>query len=174
MDLFSKIPFLKSDQTEEQSELSPEEAKKQRIQFHRDHVRNGPSNFKTVTNGQQKRAHVRALNRRTRKARRAQVRQHFSNMAEASVLRGHLQATGIAPYALASTKIDPQRALGSVIWIVQRFADDGLVNDDGQVEVTEAVVRQSLTSCLNRWQHLVGLPPTELSPAYVLPVALPA
>lgn len=174
MDLLSKLPFLKSDQTEEQPELSPEDAKKQRIQFHRDHVRNGPSNFKATTSGQQKRAHVRSLNRRTRKARRAQVRQHFADLREASVIRGHLQAAGIAPYALTSTWIDPELALRSVIWIVQRFADDSLVNAEGQVEVTEVVVRQSLTSALNRWQHLVGLPPTELSPAYVLPVALPA
>lgn len=173
MDLLSKLPFLKSEKADE-PELSPEEARKQRIQFHRDHVRNGPSNFKVVTNGQQKRAHVRALNRRTRKARRAQVRQHFANLQEAAILRGHLQSVGIAPYALVSTKLEPQRALDSVIWIVQRFADDNLVNETGQVEVTEAVVRQSLTSCLNRWQHLVGLPPTELSPAYALPVALPA
>ena len=173
MDLLSKLPFLKSEK-EEETPLTDAEAKAERIKFHRTQVRNGPTNFRVVTNGQQKRARVRELNRRSRKARRAQIRQHFADLREAATLRGHLQAVGIAPYAVATTTLTAEGALRGIVWIVERFADDSLVDENGQVQVTEEVVRQSLTSALNRWQHLVGLPPTELSPAYVLPVALPA
>lgn len=171
MDILSKLPFLKDDEVVDQPELTEEEAKAERIAFHRTNVRNGPVKFKGVTSGQERRRRQRWLDSRTRKARRAQIRLYFAQQQEAAVLRGHLQAAGVQAYANEHLVARPDRALASIVWIVRHFAE---VEEGDTVEVTAEVVTQSLTSALNRWQTLVGLPTTPLSPAYVLPVALSA
>jgi hypothetical protein len=171
VNILDKLPFLSSTTEEEAAEFDEAQAKKDRIEFHRRSVRNGPVSYRTPTNGQIKRERKRALARETKKARRRQVRQHLANQREAATIAAHLRGAGILAYSQESFTTDPQRARRSIIWIVARFAEapqDGT----GRVEVTEAVVRQSLTAALNRWQSLVGLRETPLSPAYVLPVAL--
>lgn len=169
--LFSKLPFLKSDKAEEVAEVDEAQAKKDRIAFHRDHVRNGPTNFKHVTGGQVKRAKVRALARETKKARRAAIRQYHADQREGATLRGHLQAAGVLPYFGDHTATGAQ-ALASVEWIIARYAP-APADGSGVVEVNSKVVVDSLTAALNRWQVIVGYPQTKLSPSYVLPVALP-
>ena len=129
--------------------------------------------FKTsnLSSGQIRRARVRRLNRQTMKARRRQIQQHFIERRELATIRGHLQAAGVIAYA-TTYQPAPQRVLDSVTWIIQRFAEaPGGVE---QIEVTHEVVIDSLTSALNRYQHLTGQPATSLSPTYVLPVAVAA
>jgi hypothetical protein len=171
--LFSKLPFLKSNQAEgEAPEVDEAEAKKARIAFHREHVRNGPTNFKHVTGGQIKRAGKRDLARETKKARRRAVKQYLADQREGATIRGHLQAAGVLPYYTEDYRATPSQALHSVTWIIARFAP-APADGTGKVEVTSKVVLDSLTAALNRWQVIVGYPQTRLSPAYVLPVALP-
>lgn len=172
MNILSKLPFM--NQTEEEAaEIDEAQAKKDRIAFHRDHVRNGPSNFKTVTNGQVKRAKVRALKAETKKARRRQVRAYLANQRQAATVRGHLQAAGVLPFFTEDYTATPEQALRSIMWIVARFAP-AQANGSGEVEVTNGLVAEALTAALNFWQDAVGYPRTKLSPAYVLPVSVQA
>lgn len=168
MDILSKLPGLKSET--ESVEIDEAQAKRDRIAYHRDHVRNGPVKHRSITSGQERRARKRRLEKQTRKARKAQVRLFFAQQQEAATLRGHLQAAGVQAYV--GEHVAPgEKALASIVWIVRHFAE---VEDGTTVEVTHDVVVQSLTSALNRWQRLVGMPVTPLSPAYVLPVSLSA
>lgn len=171
MNILDKLPFLSTTTEKEAAEYDEVQAKKDRIEFHRRSVRNGPTSFKQPTNGQIRRAKKRALARETKKAFRRQVRQHLADQREAATLRGQLQAAGILPYFTEDYTATPEQALRSVTWLIARFSAveaDG----DGRVLVTEKVVIDSLTAALNRWQVIVGYPQTKLSPAYVLPVAL--
>jgi hypothetical protein len=173
VNLLEKIPFLKTADAEAEVVLGEEDAKAERIAFHRNKVRNGPTKFSTQTTGQFRREQLRGLARKTKNARRKQIRDHFAALREIAVLRGHLQAAGIIQY-----RTDYQPAGGDVVnaitWIIGHFADDKLADERGRVEITEPVVRASLQAALNRYQHLTGRPQTPLSPAYVLPVAVAA
>lgn len=172
MNILDKLPFLNSDPKTEADQAALEaEAKAERIKFHRTQVRNGPVKFKAPTTGQIKRAQRRALAAEGRKGRRRQVRAYIRQQQEAATIRGHLQGAGVVAYAGDTFTTTPERALQSIVWIVQRFAEG---DENGVVEVTEENVRLALTRALNRWQAIVGHPQTKLSPAYVLPVALSA
>lgn len=172
MDILSKLPGLKPE-TATVEEIDEAQAKKDRIAYHRDHVRNGPVKHRSITSGQERRARQRRLERQTRKARKAQVRLYLAQQREAATLRGHLQAAGVQAYAGEHVATGEQ-ALRSIVWIVRHYADDSAVDENGRVEVTHEVVVGALTAALNRWQTLAGMPVTPLSPAYVLPVSLSA
>lgn len=166
------IPSLHADA--EEAELTPEEqaaeAKKQRIAFHRAHVRNGPAKFAHQSSGQVRRESKRALARGTRKARRAQIRDYFARERKAAVLGAHLRAVGVLDYS-GSGKVVHDQAVRSLVWLVERFAD----GEDGQVLTLDSrTVSAALTNALNTWQKLVGMPPSPLPPGYVLPVSLSA
>lgn len=147
------------------------EAKAERIKFHRERVRNGPTKFRTVTNGQVRRARDRAIAAEMRRTHRKQVRAYFDTQKEASVLRGHLQALGALSYSDTLRPIDPVKADRSARWVIQRFAK---ANDEGQIEVTRQVVLDAITAAFNRWQVLTGQEVSPLSPSYELPVRVAA
>lgn len=65
-------------------------AKAERIEFHRTSVRNGPVNFKTRTAGQERRAAQRALDRKSKKARKAQVKAYFRDQRINAMVRAGL------------------------------------------------------------------------------------
>lgn len=171
--ILSKLPGLKSDGEEVEPVLSEEDLKAERIAFHRDRVRNGPAKFSAMTNGQVRRAQHRELARKTKKARRRQVRAHFETRAEIALLRGHLQAVGIILYP-GHHKPGGGDIVASMTWIIRRFADAKRADETGGVVVTEEVVRESLQAALNRYQHLTRQKQTALSPAFELPVAVSA
>lgn len=162
MDIFSKIPFLKSDDTEQIAE-DEAQAKAERIKFHRIHVRNGPTNFKDQTNGQVKRARVRALARETKRARRIQVRNHRRTQQYAATVRGQLQLAGALPY-LDGRALDPVRQVKAVAWLVQRFGAEEIPNYRAEY------VLNSLRSALGFYSKTVGLPGLALPEDYVLPI----
>lgn len=166
---------IKGERTDD--ELTAEElelqAKKDRIEFHRRSVRNGPVNFKTPTNGQVRRAERRAMQRRIKANQRKQVRTYFANQREGAVLRAHLDSVGVLPLLLdcpRPTPPNPVSAYNSTIWLIKHFADRSQVDEQGRVPVTEKSVREAFRVALNRWQKIVGLPPTELPEGYELPV----
>jgi hypothetical protein len=167
-DLFAQLPGLRDKQTDDEpTEL---ESKRDRIKFHREKVRNGPVKFREPSSGQVRRFQARSLKSMQRKGYRRQVKGHLAAQREGMILRGMLQSTGVLDYVLPISHLRPEAALAGITWIVERFADDRAADENGRIEVTEDVVRQSLQSALNRWQAIVGLPPTELSDDYVLPV----
>lgn len=168
--LLAKLPSLKNSETEEVDEA---QAKRDRIEFHRTKVRNGPVKFREATSGQVRRFNARLTASMQRKGYRRQVRTHLSNQREGMVLRGMLQAAGALPYFAEvgyRPGADGVAALKSITWIVARFADDRHADENGRIEVTEPVVMEALTSALNRWQDINGLGRTELPEGYVLPV----
>jgi hypothetical protein len=139
VNLFSKLPFLKSDDAE-QAEVDETQARKDRIKFHRDHVRNGPSNFKTLTSGQIRRAQRRELNGRTKKARRAQVQNYFATQRLAATVRAHLQHAGVLPFVNENHVLDLHKQVVSAAWIVQRFGTEievEVTDDDGETRVVK-------------------------------------
>lgn len=152
------------------TEFEENEAKKARIKFHREHVRNGPVKFNPPTNGQLRRAEERALRTQTRKTRRRQVRAYLADQREGAVLRSKLQAVGLLSYVQRSRKLDPRIGYEATVWLVQRFASDDLADEQGRVEVTEQVVRDAFQSALNRWESIVGLPTSQIAEEYALPV----
>lgn len=176
MNILDKVLHFKSDDdaAEIEPEISEEEARKQRIQFHRDKVRNGPVKFSSPTNGQVRRAEKRFLAGRTRAARRNQVRSYFLTQKQAAILRGQLQAAGVVEYHSPDFFARPEQSLRSVVWLVERFADDSNADEFGQIVLDEPTVRQALQSALNRYQGFVGEPITTLPEDYVLPVRLAA
>lgn len=178
MDIFKNIPFL--NKGGEVEAIDPTERKKARVQYHREHVRNGPFGTKRVIHQD---LHALAITffskEEPRRAKRAAKRnlarnydrskqQHFSERSESALLRGQLQAVGLLPY-IHTTTLDPIQARKSVIYLVHRFADA-----EGTVEVTEDLVRDSLQSALNRWESLVRRPITKIPAEYVLPVQVAA
>ena len=156
------------------SDFEDIEAKKARIQFHREHVRNGPVKFNPPTSGQLRRAKKRALGGETRKARRRQIRVYFADQREGAVIRAKLQAVGLLSYVDRSRKLDPRIGYEATVWLVQRFASDDLADEQGRVEVTEQVVRDAFQSALNRWESIVGLPTSRIAEEYALPVQVSA
>lgn len=133
------------------------EAKKDRIEFHRRSVRNGPISFKTPTQGQLRRAGRRGTARMAKKSRRAQVKSYFAAQREAAVLRGNLQAVGVLAFSRSHAKIDPVKAERSIRWFVVNYLPAG--------ELPTNPIQASMLNALHRWQDLVGLPHTSLQEA---------
>jgi len=165
VNIISKLPFLKSTD-EEADSLTEEELKAERIAFHRAKVRNGPVNFKELTTGQVRRIQIRAANGKTRKARRRQVKMYFLTQQEGAVLRGQLQAAGLVSYV--HTEIDSVKQVVATIWLTKRFGE--VDPETGRVPMEEKSVRAALQSALNRWESIVGLPASQISPEYITPI----
>jgi hypothetical protein len=170
VDILSKLPFLKDETSDVDDALSHEDAKAANIDFHRRSVRNGPAKFSTPTSGQTRRAGVRDLARRTKKARRAQVRGFLSTKSEVATLRGNLQAAGVVPYRTPGFVAGPLQAHSAIVWILRHFAEG---DENGRVEVTRLAVIQSIGSAIERYNKLTGTNYI-LDPGYELPVAVSA
>lgn len=162
-------------------ELTPEQieaqAKKDRIDFHRAKVRNGPVSFKEPTNGQLRRLQARATKRRMERAHQKQVRAYFDARREGATIRGHLESIGLLQVVLGRSsdwEINHYSAYRSTLWLVKHFADRSQVDARGRVILTSDLVLDSLRAALNRWQQIVGLPATELPEGYELPVEVAA
>ncbi len=165
MDILSKIPSL-SKSPEEAAEIDEAQAKRDRIKFHRDNVRNGPAKFRHVTAGQERRARTRALARQTKKARRAQIRNHHETQRLAATVRGQLLLAGVLPYADSRTP-EPVAQVKAVVWIVQRF---GVEAEDGSASLLAEDVIAALNAALKFYGQAVGLPGLRIPDGYVLPL----
>jgi len=127
-DLLSKLPGLNDIQTDD-DEQTPEEAeaeaKKARIQFHRDHVRNGPAKFGGPTSGQVRRTKARATRASIKHNRRRQVKEYLAQQRFIATLRGNLQAAGVLPYVTDYKPSERQEAR-AIKWLAQTFDGDDL------------------------------------------------
>lgn len=164
MNILSRLPFLNSQASDKvDAEAAEIQAKADRVKFHRESVRNGPVNFKTLSSGQLRRAAVRATKSEQRKARRKQVRGYFANEREAATLRGHLQHVGIVPFVSDNITISYDAAEASLAWLCARY-----VRTTKQPIVNEGDLVKVLTSALNRYQRLTGAQVTPLPSSYQL------
>ena len=149
MNIISNLPGLKKltggDAMTTESEVGEPEAKKARIDFHRRSVRNGPVNLKSLTSGQVKRASKRALDRKTKNARRRQIRQYLADQREAATLRGHLQAAGVISAAHARVII---RCVDGLPLAVQ--AEHDLAVQQTLVEHAHSLNPRQLAVCARR------------------------
>lgn len=136
------------------SEVDETQAKRDRIQFHRERVRNGPVTFKSVTNGQVRRARLRELARSSKRARRSQVQSYFTQQREHAVLRAHLQGIGVLPYALRSGRLSEEQMMLSVRWIVEHFGNVDDSDDD--------LLKNALQRAYDRFSDLSGQERSEI------------
>lgn len=91
----SLLDRLNTDDDERTEEEILAEEKAERIAFHRKHVRNGPTNFRTVTAGQVRRAEARSRRAEGRKVSRRYRRAWMQTQMAQAVLRGQLQQAGV-------------------------------------------------------------------------------
>lgn len=134
MNIFSNLPFLNRG-SDVDGEPTEEELKKERIEFHRTKVRNGPAGFRSLSNGQIARARVRDMKRQQRKAFRAEVKDYFEKQRVAASIRAHLQGAGYLPYFDGHEPTLHQRIV-STGWIVQRFGTEVTVDGEGTGRVS--------------------------------------
>ena len=147
IDSLSSLPSLSGNDDLEVAEVDEAQEKRDRIAFHRDHVRNGPVTFKHVTGGQVRRSKLRELRGRSRKARRAQVHSFLDQQSEYATLRGLLQAVGVVAYVTDFRPSDEVR-YRSARELVQRFGD---VTDSD-----ENLVPNALQKAYDRYADLTG------------------
>ena len=163
-DFFSKLPSLlgrqdDSEPTDAELEL---EAKKERIEFHRTHVRNGPTTFRHVTEGDARREQARAVRRQMKKARRSQLRSYHQTQRLAATVRGHLQLAGLIPFVVPQP-LDPWQQARSAAWLVQHFSE-------GPTSFAYDDVLASLSRALKFYGQAVGIPGLQVPADYVVPV----
>lgn len=160
---FKSLSFLSDAPEEETPEAIEKREKAERVKFHRDHVRNGPRSFGTVTSGQFRRRLGREQKARLKKARRDQVRTYFETQRKIAVIRGHLQSAGVLESGLggypdiAGNEFVANRAAHSYHWLVDNFWEW----EDGEGHTGAALLR-----ALNTYQELVGIEKTGL-PAHL-------
>lgn len=161
MNLLWKLPSVGL-APEPSEEVDEAQAKRDRIKFHRDHVRNGPVKFRKTTDGQIRRAQKRALKRSTQRARKAQVRGYFATQKLAASTRGQLQAAGLIPY-VTSRQINPLAATKATVWLVQRFGTEDTSFAYGDVV-------QALQRALKFYGQFAGLEGLEIPEGYTIAV----
>lgn len=159
MNILSKLPFLSGETDDEQTlddvAIALKE-KQERIDLHFRQVRNGPVTWRDQTSGQIKRAKTRALAGRTRKARRAQVRDFLAQQREHATLRGHLQAIGVVAY---ETDFVPsaEARFTSAAWIVRNHSEPTDL-DLGEAQFLRAAVQRAF----DRFADISGVERSEV------------
>lgn len=166
MNIFGKLPFLKSHDDEATDAELAAEAKRERIEYHRLHVRNGPQRVRTISAGQQRRADVRSRKAQARKARDKQVKGYFQTQQTAATVRGHLQAAGVIAYA--DLEVDPFQQVVSTAWLIQRFGVQ-LADDPTRMSFAQHDVRKGLESALDWYGQATETEPV-FPEDYVVPV----
>lgn len=175
LNIFSKLPFLGTDAADEIVEMTTEEAKAQakaeRIEFHRNKVRNGPVNWKSMTNGQVRRAQKREMDRQTKKAWRAEKRSYFERQRVAAYLRGHLQTVGLIPFVDGHTaSMDDQ--IASTVLINRLYGTEVILDGEpaGYVSFERADVINALKAAAKFYGSATGYiitVPANFEPAIV-------
>lgn len=117
------LGHLKTDDREltpEELEAEAAEAKKARIKYHRDNVRNGPVKYRSITTGMQRRAAERAQDSQARKTNRRYRRAWMAQRAEIATLRGHLIILGVVE-CKGDTVFTPEQIRESSVWVIRKY-----------------------------------------------------
>lgn len=157
MDLLGKLPFLKKTE-DESEEKTQEQAKADRIKFHRERVRNGPVKYNDPTTGQVRRARQRQQQAVSGRSRRMQILNHFETRRLAATVRGQLQASGTLPYKYGGV-IHPVTQVKATVWLVQRF---GVEAEDGSASLDRSDVENALTAALRFYGQVMNSPDLSL------------
>lgn len=178
-DIFSKLPLIGSKAHEDaeaalglSADEIREQAKADRIEFHRTKVRNGPANFKFMTNGQARRAQRRELDRQRRKAWRAEKGSYFERQRTAAILRAHLQVVGLIPF-IDGHEAPLRDQITSTAWMVTRYGVEVAVDGvgTGHASFKRGDVIDALKNAASFYQSATGLIirfPVDFEPAIVL------
>lgn len=128
-----------------------EQARRDRIEFHRTSVRNGPVSWKTQTNGQVKRGRKRAAARQQKKAYRTEVRNHFARLRQAAIVRTHLQVVGLIPF-IDGHEEPLEKQAASTLWIAANYGES-FEHDD-----ILAALRKAAAAYSRATGHIVTVP----------------
>jgi len=129
---------------EEQEEILANE-KKARIQYHRDHVRNGPQSYRTITVGQQRRAAERSKKALQRKANKRHRRSWFAKQRDFATLRGHLTVIGALPPAVEGFRAPTTQRILSGQWLVRAFGER---DEEGQLVLSDDLLQNAVKAGL--------------------------
>lgn len=154
LDFLSKTPSMTP--TDEVAS-DEQKAKAERIDWHRRNVRNGPVKFRQPGPSDEKRQRRLALRRQTKKAERAQRKQHFAQTREHALLRGQLQRVGVIAY---ETDFQPsgQDRMQAVAWLIHRFVE---ISDLEEIELEDAL-RLAVQRAFDRFSDLSGVKRSEV------------
>lgn len=154
--------------SENPEELSEEELKKQRIKFHRDHVRNGPRFGRgkkgplpimgTVTPGMQRRANQRAQDARGRKVNRRYRRSWMENQAHVATLRGHLTILGVLECKREGLTFTEVQQKNSLTWIVEKYGER---DEEGGLIFSDFLVSDAVTAARAAFLTAMGVSETK-------------
>lgn len=173
MNLFSQLPFFGRKSAEIDGYTAEDIAaaeKAERIDFHRKFVRNGPSSFKSMTNGQARRMKNRGIESAKRKnLKRARKDYHAQHRAAATV-RGHLQIIEVLPFH-TGLKYDTQAQIASTSWLVQRFGVDVLLDGEptGYKDLSRDGILMAIGEACAFYEEITGFPvriPAGYEPAF--------
>ena len=157
MNIFSNLPFFNKPADESEAELTKDEIaaeeKADRIAFHRTHVRNGPTSFKYLSAGQQRRARVRAEQREVKKNYRREVKNYFERQRLGASVRAHLQIAGVIPF-IDGSEAPVHDQIASTGWLVQRFGTE--VEVDGQGTGHVSYREADVVDAMRRAAQFVG------------------
>jgi hypothetical protein len=137
----------------EERELTPDEiaeqeaeAKKERIKFHREHVRNGPRTFAYATSGQQRRFRARGQAAARRKMNKRYRREWMRRQAELATLRGHLTILGVIECRNAAVKaagFAPSTVQESCVWVIRKYGER---DDEGNIVQSDQLLDNAVAA----------------------------
>jgi hypothetical protein len=139
--------------TTEERELTADEiaeqeaqAKKDRIKFHREQVRNGPRKFSYVTSGQQRRFQARGQAAQRRKMNRRYRRDWMRKQAELATLRGHLTILGVIECrneAVKASGFAPSTVRESCVWAIRKYGER---DDEGNIVQSDTLLDDAVAA----------------------------
>lgn len=127
--------------TPEELEADAAEAKKARIKYHRDNVRNGPVKYRSITIGMQRRAHERSQATQQRKTNRRYRRAWMDQQAKIATLRGHLTILGVIECQHATTTFTPEQVRESSVWAIRQY---GKRDDEGNLVQSDDMLAEAV------------------------------
>jgi hypothetical protein len=128
---------------EEQAAVLADE-KKGRIQYHRDHIRNGPVKFTYLSTGQQRRRAARDAKAHNRKVNKRHRRQFMRQQQDLATLRGQLQMLGVLPgHDGERVVVSHRQRVDAGSWVIRHY---GPRDDNGALILADDLLTQAVAA----------------------------
>lgn len=137
-----------------EEELSEEEQKQLRIQFHRENVRNGPVKSRYATTGQIRRTVDRGRHARGRKTNKRYRQSWMDNQAHLATLRGHLIILGVLECKHESTVFTEAQRKISMTWAVEKYGER---DDEGAIVLGDEMVAKAVANAKAAFLTAMGV-----------------
>lgn len=137
-----EVPF--EDLSPEEQEAILADEKKGRVQYHRDHIRNGPVKFTYVSTGQQRRRAERDAKARNRKVNKRHRRQWMRQQQERATLRGQLQCLGTLPgHDGERVVVSHRQRVDAGSWVIRHY---GPRDDSGALILSDDLLTEAVAA----------------------------